>query len=123
MKLVNPFMRWLLHSPFHHLISKRYMLVTVKGRKSGHLYTTPVEYGVDGESIVVVSSQYHTWWKNLRDGATCRVLKQGQALTGTTKIADDTQAIAVAFRIIYPKMTPDQITRLTPGRVAIWITP
>ena len=53
-QVVNPFMKWLLKSPLHGLVSSHYMLITVKGRKSGKLYTTPVEYGHDGDALLIV---------------------------------------------------------------------
>ena len=43
-KLYNPLMKWLLRSPLHGVVSKMYLLVTFTGRKSGTVYSTPVEY-------------------------------------------------------------------------------
>jgi hypothetical protein len=37
-------MTWLLRSPWHGIITKDFMLVTVMGRKSGKACRTPVNY-------------------------------------------------------------------------------
>lgn len=70
-RIVNPFMKWLLKSPLHGIVSGHYMLVTVTGRKTGKLYTTPVEYRRKDQAIMVITSQRHTWWKNLQSGVPC----------------------------------------------------
>ena len=74
---VNLVARWLLQSPFHSLLSKHALLITVTGRKSGKMYTTPIDYVQVNNQIVVVSTQTHSWWKNARGGASVQV-----ALTG-----------------------------------------
>ena len=122
-QVVNPFMKWLLTSPLHGLVSNHYMLITVKGRKSGKLYTTPVEYGHDGEALVIVSSQTHSWWKNLRDNASCTLRIKTREMQGTAAVASDPAAITAAFHAIYPKMLEAQVASLAVGRVAIRITP
>ena len=38
----NDFMAWVLRSPFHGMLSKGMMLITITGRKTGKTYTTPV---------------------------------------------------------------------------------
>ena len=41
---VDPVKAWLLKSPFHSLVDKRMILVTVTGRKSGKSISTPSGY-------------------------------------------------------------------------------
>jgi len=43
-------------------MSKRPVLLTYTGRKSGKAYTTPVNYLRDGDTLLVVSSCEHAWW-------------------------------------------------------------
>ena len=43
MKVINQFPAIILRSPFHRMLSNDIVLLTVRGRKSGKLYTTPVK--------------------------------------------------------------------------------
>ena len=52
-RFLNPLMRLLLRSPFHRLLSKQFMLLSVTGRKSGRTYTVPVVRHQSGGTIVV----------------------------------------------------------------------
>ena len=63
--LGNIFVKPLLRSPLHFLLSGSIMLVTFTGRKSGKVYTTPVQYFRDGDTIIFFTKTVRTWWKNL----------------------------------------------------------
>jgi len=76
-KLYNPLLIWLLRSPWHHLADKHTMVITVTGRKSGKRYTFPVSYVRDGETLLVISRNDRTWWKNLRGGSQVIIMLQG----------------------------------------------
>lgn len=82
-KLYNPLVSWLLRSPLHGVMSKSTMLVTFTGRKSGRTYTTPVNYVVDGDDLLVVGSREHSWWKNLRGAAAAVIVRvRGRDMRG-----------------------------------------
>lgn len=68
-QLYNPIVIRLLRSPLHGLMSKSTMLLTYTGRKSGRIYTTPVNYGQDSSTLLTVASRNHSWWRNFRGGA------------------------------------------------------
>src|SRR5690349_10778816 len=76
-KLYNPLVILLLRSPLHSLADKHTMVITVTGRKSGNHYTFPVSYIRDGETLLVISQRYRTWWKNLCNGAPVTIFLQG----------------------------------------------
>ena len=65
----NDFMAWVLRSPFHGLLSKNMLLITVTGRKTGRQYTTPVEYFEQDGDLWVLTSRDRTWWRNVNGGA------------------------------------------------------
>jgi deazaflavin-dependent oxidoreductase (nitroreductase family) len=65
----NDFMTWVLRSPFHSMLSKGMLLITVVGRKTGKKYTFPVGYYHEGEYLWVITSRDRTWWRNLQGGA------------------------------------------------------
>ena len=47
----NPMTIWLLKSSLHGMISKGVMLVTVTGRKSGKVISTPTNYLREGNTL------------------------------------------------------------------------
>lgn len=72
----NGFIAWLLRSPFHGLVSKGMMLITVTGRRTGKQYTTPVGFFQNDGSYWILTSRNRTWWKNLQGGAGVSLLLQ-----------------------------------------------
>lgn len=121
MKLINPFMKWLLNSPLHGLVSRDYMLISVTGRKSGKVYTTPIQYRREGDEITVITSRAYAWWKNLQGGAPIRLRVQGQSLEGTAHPELDADTIRTCFRRVYPRATDAQVEQFIPRTVAISI--
>ncbi len=90
----NSIMKWLLRSPLHGLISKNIMLISYSGRKSGKVYTIPVNYVPKGEFLSVVSYRHRTWWRNLRGGVPATLLIQGVEQRGTATVSEDDEGVA-----------------------------
>ena len=67
--LINPVVRSLLRSRMHGPWSKSLLLITFTGRKSGRVFTTPVRYVREGETIRCFTSSENQWGRNLRGGA------------------------------------------------------
>ncbi len=42
-------------------------LISIKGRKSGKVYTTPVTYLLEGDDVIILSKRFRLWWRNLVD--------------------------------------------------------
>ncbi len=108
--LGNSIVPWLLRSPLHFLASGQMMLVTFTGRKSGKVYTTPVEYCRDNERVIFFTQRGRVWWKNLRDGAAVTVRIAGRDLTGQAQAITDDETIRHAFAHMHPKMKVDPST-------------
>ena len=83
-RIFNPIVRWILTSPFHKLMSKGVLLISFRGRKSGKLYTTPVQYLLAGREvwIMVGSPEMKSWWMNLIGGATVNICLRGEWQSG-----------------------------------------
>jgi len=96
-------MIWLLRSPFHALLDKNIMLVTVIGRKSGKMYSTPVNYLRDGNLLWVTSIRTRTWWRNLKGGAQLNVLLAGQSMKAYGVVIVDDQAVADSLVAYFQK--------------------
>jgi deazaflavin-dependent oxidoreductase (nitroreductase family) len=103
-KLYNPFVIALLRSPLHGLMDKSTMLITVTGCKSGKSYTFPVSYVRDGETLLVISQQDRTWWKNLRGGAEVTVFLQGHTLQARGETFTDTEMGAKILLLILQRV-------------------
>ena len=86
-KLINPFMKLILRSPLHRLMSNRVMLLSFTGRKSGKRYSTPVGYTRDGDQVVVVT--FSPWWKNFIEPAPVEMRIRGKSLRGQAHFVKD----------------------------------
>jgi deazaflavin-dependent oxidoreductase (nitroreductase family) len=89
----NPIMLWLLRSPLHGMLSGSTMVVTYTGRKSGKLFSTPVNYVRDGDVLWTISYRRRTWWRNLVDSPVTLRL-QGKDVTGVARAITGQQEVA-----------------------------
>jgi deazaflavin-dependent oxidoreductase (nitroreductase family) len=101
--LVNRVMARLLRSPLSRLVDRGVMLLTVNGRRTGHVYTFPVQYVEDGTVlwVYVGDDAVKTWWRNLLGGAKVQVLLRRSIHTGTAvalRQADDPELVAQGLR-------------------------
>jgi deazaflavin-dependent oxidoreductase (nitroreductase family) len=96
-RLGNPILAALLRSPLHAMADRSMMLISVTGRRSGKVYTTPVNCLRDGETLTVISMRERTWWRNLRGGAEVQVHLRGQARRGQASVAEDDTSVADAL--------------------------
>ena len=109
MKTINPFMKRLLRSPLHWIVSHQYMLITVVGRKSGRFYTTPVQYKRIDDTLYIITSLGYTWWKNLRSRAAVDVVLQGEEHTGIAVAETSYEALKHHIHVIYPNIDVAQM--------------
>lgn len=121
-KLQNPMMKWLLRSRLHGFVSGIYLLLTFTGRKSGKVYHVPVQYGRDGQTLYIITSEGYTWWKNLRGGADVSVRVRGKAYQAYAEISQDAATIAAWIGKVYPKLGAEQRQTFAVGKVGIVIT-
>jgi deazaflavin-dependent oxidoreductase (nitroreductase family) len=106
MRTGNIFFSGILRSPLHGLFSSNFMLVSVTGRKSGKIYTTPVNYHRMGEALQVVSLRERTWWRNLRgEGASATLRLRGKDVQALGKAIEDERGVAEALAA-YLKQAP-----------------
>ena len=91
---INPVMAWLLKSPFHSLVSKNMLLITVTGRKSGKLITTPTAYFREENTLWIISDRSSKWWRNLRGSANAIVMLEGKRIQGRGSVIEDEHDVA-----------------------------
>lgn len=99
----NAMMIWLLRSPFHRMISKGIMLISVPGRKTGRTISTPTNYLREANTLWVISWRDRKWWRNLRGGANVRVLLAGQSVEGCGQVIEEEKAVAKRLFHYYQK--------------------
>jgi len=87
-QVINPFVRFLLHSPWHRVMSGSLLLLTYQGRKSGQEYTLPVQYVQIGETFYMVAGQAEQkrWWRNLVGGPGVRLWVRGKEYQATARV-------------------------------------
>jgi deazaflavin-dependent oxidoreductase (nitroreductase family) len=83
-KIANPFVKFILRSPFHGWMSAALLLITYRGGKSGREYTLPVQYAQDGNTVYIVPgfAEKKVWWRNLKGGVDVQVTLKGQTRPG-----------------------------------------
>ena len=84
-KYFNPFVRAMLRSPFHGIFSRKLMLITVRGRKTGRPRTFPVGYVEEGDVLFVLVGDFETktWWRNVAGGVPMQLILRGRTVEAT----------------------------------------
>ena len=85
--VLNKLVVFLLHSPFHWLLSNNMLLLTFTGRTSGQQFSIPVSYFLSQGKIVIFTS--NRWWKNLRDGAPVTILLKRLWIAGHAQATNE----------------------------------
>jgi hypothetical protein len=95
LRVVNPALRLLLHTPIAGAARHQFMVVTVRGRKSGRQYAIPVSaHRVDNTLYAMTDAG---WKNNFRDGATADVLHDGQTTAMRGELIADGATVADLF--------------------------
>jgi deazaflavin-dependent oxidoreductase (nitroreductase family) len=97
LRLINPLLVALLRSPLHRLASKRLMLLTITGHKSGRTYTLPVGRHETPDGTFVLSAGGN-WRHNLRGGAEVRVTLDRRERTAYATLEEDSIRAAEVFK-------------------------
>jgi hypothetical protein len=92
-KVINPFMRAILRSKAHKLLSGTLMLITYKGRKTGKSYTNPIGY-YEWSTEELISFTSASWWKNVLNGSPVSLLVKGRKLQALPKVIREKEEIA-----------------------------
>jgi deazaflavin-dependent oxidoreductase (nitroreductase family) len=91
MRVVNVPMRRLLGLPFSTSISRRLMLLTFTGRKTGRVYRQPVSYVPDGDTLLTPAGG--RWKLNLREGEAVRVRLRGRKVLARPEFIRDVDEV------------------------------
>jgi len=97
MKLGNFFIRLVLASPLHALMSGNTLLVHFTGHKSGRSFTTPVNYTQEDGVIRIISRRERVWWRNLREAAAVSLTLRGRRVSGAPTVIETPEAVAAGL--------------------------
>jgi hypothetical protein len=83
-RVVNPVVRALLRSRLHFALSRRLVLLRIRGRRTGRTFELPVGYvQAGGELVVTVAApERKRWWRNIVDRTPVGVVLRGHAHEG-----------------------------------------
>lgn len=96
-RFVNPVMEFILRAPLlHRIVSHTLMLISVRGRKTGRVYTTPVGFHWLDDAMYVPTAS--TWSRNLRGGARVVLTYRGRPRGGHGELIEDTGEVAAVYR-------------------------
>lgn len=98
MRLYNNLPKLILRSPLHGIMSKKVLLLSFMGRKSGKRYTLPLSYVQTGDTLLLGTQT--PWWKNLLGGARVTARVQGKNVTGTAEVMTDEAGMREAYHTI-----------------------
>lgn len=118
----NPAVKSILRSPLHPLMSSSTMLLTFTGRKSGRQYSTPISYAREGNTITLITSRKHGWWRNLQSETLVTAHVRGEDLHGKARIvAANEAALVAAMEKVYRGIPKEKAKQLAPEVMLIKI--
>lgn len=91
--LSGQMMAWILKSRLHGVISDSTLLIQYAGRKTGRVYTLPVNYLRQGDKLIIISDQSLTWWHNLRGGCLVRLWLKGVETIAQAEAFEDMPSV------------------------------
>lgn len=98
-KVMNPTFKAILRSPLHRWLSRRLLLLTFTGRKSGTRYRIPLGYVQEGSTLWLATAS--RWAANLHGGVPVSVRLRGQERAGTADVITDEQGMWEGFRTMF----------------------
>ncbi len=97
-RLGNSIVRALLRSPLHGALSRRLLIVTVTGRRTGKIYRLPVAY-VEHDGTLLIGAG-GAWRRNLRPGEPVTVRLRGRDRLADAEVITDEERAAELYRHI-----------------------
>ncbi|MGY4100423.1 nitroreductase/quinone reductase family protein [Nocardia sp. R16R-3T] len=90
--------RFILRSPLHPVLSKKLLIITVSGRKTGREYANPVGYAEHEGHLLIGTAA--NWRHNLIPGVPVRIHLRGRDIQATHEVITDEPQTATLYREI-----------------------
>lgn len=94
----NFFMKAIINSPLHGLLGDSFAVITVTGRRTGRVLSTPVNVSYANDCYTVISMRDRTWWRNLRGDAPAQLRVGGKTFQVRGEIIEDPVAVQEELR-------------------------
>jgi hypothetical protein len=92
LRVINPMMKLLLHTPLAGPARNQLMVVDFTGRKSGRQYSIPLSaHVIDGVLYAMTAAP---WKNNFRDGAAAKIVHNGKTTTMRGELITDKAHVA-----------------------------
>ena len=76
------------------------MLLTFRGRRSGRVYTIPVNYVRVGAHFLSTSQRDRTWWRNLGSGEVVPLVVRGETIQAASYVVDDALGVQAGLQSV-----------------------
>src|SRR3990172_8418081 len=96
--MANAMMRFILASPLHPLLGPSFAVVSVEGRRTGRMRSTPVNAVRDGDTFTVLSMASRSWWRNLRGDRPATLLVSGKRYPVRGEVIEAVEQVSAALR-------------------------
>ncbi len=93
----NFFVKTIVTSRLHALLGDSFAVITLTGRKTGRLFSTPVNVIRQDDGWIVVSMRSRTWWRNLRGGRTAVLHIGGLRVEVCGEVLEDHDQVAAGL--------------------------
>jgi hypothetical protein len=132
----NSWMKWALTTPgIQSMVGQGVGLLSFKGRKTNKLYTIPVSYHRQDDTVTIITKRQRKWWHNFESPIEVELRLAGHMYTGKAEIeADDHETLefmteylktrpidAKAYGLARDEITNGKIARIIPHIVVIRI--
>lgn len=130
----NSWMKWALTTPgIQRLVGKGVALLSFRGRKTGLLYTIPLSYHRQNNTVTVITKKDRKWWHNFESPIDVEIRLAGEVYSGRAQIqageAENLEFMtdylrqrpidAKAYGLTRDEITRDRIARIIPHIVVI----
>jgi deazaflavin-dependent oxidoreductase (nitroreductase family) len=99
----NKFMKFMINSPLGGLMGASMAVITVTGRKTGKLISTPINVIKTDNTYTVISSRDRTWWRNLRGGAEAILRVAGKTFKVDGQVLESNEEVRAGLMIFFKK--------------------
>ena len=112
-RAVNPVMKALLRSPLHRPFSRRLMLLSFRGRKTGKAYEIVVgRHEIDGALVVPTGTTGRQWRLNFRGGIPAEVTIEGKRRRGRGELVEDLEEVTRVHQLLLGRLGLKNARRL-----------
>ena len=100
-------MKAIINSPLHPLLGPSFAVITVTGRKTRRVLSTPVNVSYADNCYTVTSMRNRTWWRNLHGDAPAQLRVGGKTFQVRGEIIEEPGAVREELQRYFQK-NPDR---------------